>query len=227
MATTAQDRANLTFIASFMLNRRSRHMARVAHFLQGPATGMVLASGPMQSDKTETLLAIIGALRDLTVLRVKPKGDNRNPGFHTHTAGTRTDAYEIETVDELHELVRTHDPAVIAVDETQFLGNEFADAFIDLAQTRIVLVSMLDTTFYALPWSMYTQILTRSTQLPKSRFLHLQLMGVCQNCGSQQATRSQLMVPAPKEGTVLTGGREIYRTVCAKCHRPPPESQGS
>lgn len=212
-------------INAVMSQRIEERVSRIIAFVNAcHQAGIVLLSGPMKSGKTETLMRVLAAINaraGVTVLRLKPKLDDRQEGFCTHT-GLKEHAFGITTVNELRALIKEHQPSFVFVDEVQFLDPDIASELVFLSSTTVVIASMLDMTFKPTHWASYLRIVDEGSALERGKFLHLKLEGLCQKCGDEHATHSMLTVKPPKEGTILTGASE-YLTVCESCHEPPPQ----
>lgn len=209
-----------THIATLMLRRVSRNLKRIALFLDRHHHGLVLLSGPMRAGKSTTLLNLIDILRDVSVLRVKPRRDDRQTGLMTHT-GITADAHCVTAADELQELITRERPDFVIVDEAQFFDNAVLPILLETARRAIVVIGMLDRTFEPADWPLYSAILDRGKPMHGNSFLHIKLMGVCQLCGSMRGGYSRLMIEPPRNSTVLTGA-SIYTTTCRACHAPAP-----
>jgi thymidine kinase len=107
----------------------------------------VIIQGTMFSGKTTRLLSIIEKQEKNRYLVIKPKIDNRSSGIATHD-GKSCEAVEIETAEQLLELVRSNeDINSIFIDEFQFFSEEVAHAVSKLAFEYNIYISGLQTDY--------------------------------------------------------------------------------
>jgi thymidine kinase len=94
-------------------------------------------TGPMFAGKSDELIRLLKLARyaEMQVLVVKPKNDSRrekeiasrkrNGNGSDFTKDSSFPAFEVESPDEIENLIETHEPDILGINEAQFLSGDF------------------------------------------------------------------------------------------------------
>ena len=186
--------------------------------------------GPMFSGKTGELIRRLRLAEhaDMKVECVKPKRDILHNGEICSKGKDSKDdldfnnrvlsfpATEIQTVDELVELIDVRKPDLLGVDEAQFfLGDDFVKLFRRLHESReysklIVIMAGIDMTSEGEPMGNMPAFMALS-EVEK-------LKAVCFRCKTWPPTATMSYYKAGrKSDQVSVGAADKYEAVCLKC----------
>lgn len=190
------------------------------------AGSLHVIAGPMFAGKTEQLIGRVTrarlAGRDPLTLSHGLDTRGGEGRLHAHS-GASAPATAVTSCPEIEELARRHRPAVLAIDEAQFFGDELA-AVVDrlLAAGTDVALAGLSVTFDGRPFSPLPQLMAVAEQVTK-------LTAICTICGEDAAFHVRLRAGTGAEedplgpSAPLVGGSESYAARC-RTHLDAPRS---
>lgn len=169
--------------------------------------------GPMFSGKSEELIRRLrrAEIAGQNVQIFKPDVDQRYSRDHivSHSdlkirAGSVRDASDFDAQIDLQS-------EVIGVDEVQFLGMEFVDSVIRLADMgKRIIAAGLDTDYLGRPFHPIPELLALADQINKT-------VAICMRCGNP-ARHTQRLVA--NEDLIVLGAAEMYEARCRCCFEP-------
>jgi len=178
---------------------------------------LTVIAGPMFSGKTGKLVAMVDVFTRMghKVLTVKPSLDNRYGGMHEiHSHDHRkTDAIVVDgqTPETIIEKILNTRADKVIFDEVQFFDKDkVLEVIRKLKKKGIhVIAAGLLYDYRRKPFGATPDLLGLSDE-------HLELMSVCQKCGSL-ARHSERKRGSKKQ--VDVGAADKYIAVCEKCHK--------
>lgn len=190
-------------------------------------------TGPMFSGKTEELIRILrrSELAGKKIIVIKPKLDSRSNGEitsrSTYSSFSRGEtqefsksgsfpAVDIETSEELEELIRAEHPAIIGVDEAQFFGTWMFDYLAEILRRYnhvdlTILVAGLDMDAWRRPFGMMPHLMALADEVQKET-------AICFKCKGP-AMYTQKLSDSTQQ--VEVGDADIYEARCRLCHVVP------
>lgn len=174
-------------------------------------------AGPMFAGKSEELLRRVrrARLAGLEVDVVNHAWDVRHgTGEVSSHVGARTSAEAAVDVDGLLEVVGRSAPALLAIDEAQFFGDDLVPAVEEiLGRGTTVVVAGLCVTFDGRPFAPMPDLMALAEDVTK-------LTAVCDVCGADaafhQRTRDDDAADALAQSPEHVGGTESYRARCRR-----------
>lgn len=175
---------------------------------------LIIHTGSMFSGKTSSLEKDMKRflIAGYSTLAFKPTVDTRydSSEIKTHD-NTVLQAILIDTADDILKYVEEKKPAVIGIDEVQFLGGKIEDILSTIKEFLkdgiTVILAGLDMDFEGEPFEIVKELMPLSDYLYKHH-------AVCVNCGTD-AWVSHRKIRA-KERVVLGATRE-YEPLCRRC----------
>ena len=191
-------------------------MVQKLHKRRGKGKLTVIA-GPMFSGKTGKLVALVDVFTNMgyTVLTVKPKIDNRYGGkkeIHSHDhRRSKALVMDSEPKDVMVKKILATKAEKVIVDEVQFFEKEtIKSVIVALKKKGIhVIAAGLLYDYKRQPFGATPDLVGLADE-------YLELMAVCQKCGSL-ARHSERM--GGKKGVIEVGAADKYIAVCERCHR--------
>jgi len=191
-------------------------MVKKLHTRKGKGKLTVIA-GPMFSGKTGKLVALVDVFTRMghSVLTVKPKIDNRYGGkkeIHSHDhKRSKALVMENETKDTMVAKILLTGADKVIVDEVQFFDKEtIKSVIVTLKKKGIhVIAAGLLYDYKRQPFGATPDLVGLADE-------YLELMAVCQKCGSL-ARHSERM--GGKKGVIEVGAADKYIAVCERCHK--------
>ncbi len=186
-------------------------------------------TGPMFSGKTEELIRILrrSELAGKQIVVIKPKLDSRSTGEiasrDTYNGENREfsksgsfPAIDVDSAEELEEIIREKHPAVIGVDEAQFFGIWMFDYLADLLRRYNhsdlqILVAGLDMDAWRRPFGMMPHLMALADEVQKET-------AICFLCKSPAMYTQKLSTSTQQ---VEVGDADIYEARCRVCHVIP------
>jgi len=188
------------------------------------AGSLVVIAGCMFSGKSEEMVRQLrrAEIAHRRALVVRPAVDTRaQTQAIVSRSGFTFPSRMVTSSAEIEPIVRSTDPAVVAIDEAQFFDSELPAVVERLvAGGRHVVVAGLDTDFLGRPFGPMPALLALADDVRK-------LTAICVVCGSE-ATRTQRLIdghPAsPWDPLIVVGGMgdEVYQARCRTCHAVGP-----
>ncbi|MGO1468642.1 MAG: thymidine kinase [Tissierella sp.] len=175
---------------------------------------LIIHTGSMFSGKTSSLEKDMKrfVIAGYSTLAFKPTVDTRYDSSEIKTHDdTVLQAILVDTIDDIVKYVEEEKPAVIGIDEVQFLGGKVSDilkAVQDFLKDHItVILAGLDLDFEGQPFEILKELMPVSDYLYKHH-------AVCVSCGTD-AWVSHRKIRA-KERVVIGATRE-YEPLCRSC----------
>ena len=188
------------------------------------AGSLVVIAGCMFSGKSEEMVRQLrrAEIAHRRALVVRPTVDTRaQTQAIVSRSGFTFPSRMVTSSAEIEPIVRSTDPAVVAIDEAQFFDSELPAVVERLvAGGRHVVVAGLDTDFLGRPFGPMPALLALADDVRK-------LTAICVVCGAE-ATRTQRLIdghPAsPWDPLIVVGGigDEVYQARCRTCHAVGP-----
>ncbi len=191
-------------------------MVKKLHTRKGKGKLTVIA-GPMFSGKTGKLVALVDVFTRMghLVLTVKPKIDNRYGGkkeIHSHDhKRSKALVMDSETKDAMVTKILATGADKVIVDEVQFFEKETIKSVIMALKKKgiHVIAAGLLYDYKRQPFGATPDLVGLADE-------YLELMAVCQKCGSL-ARHSERM--GGKKGVIEVGAADKYIAVCERCHK--------
>lgn len=170
-----------------------------------------ILTGPMFSDKTETLIHMAKAIPEELRGCYRPKLDTRDAeGFFVSHRGTRLPCEWVS-----NDLSDLKESSHIFIDEAQFLETSAIDKIKEFLVRGISFtLSGLDLDFRGLPFGPMPSLLSYAD-------IVLKMSAQCPRCGGL-ASRTFRKVLSPE--LILVGAEDMYEPRCIRCWSPPKES---
>ena len=170
---------------------------------------ITIFTGPMKSGKSEALLSLYNKYRiaEKHILLIKPKLDNRTPGYIASRNNKSVIANEIETIEEIVELIGKNKVDAIFIDEFQFLKGDVSK-LLDIASKNIeIFIAGLNLTAERQPFGLMDKVMCFATKV-------VFFTAICEEC-KQEAQYTYCKVA--KDNDILVGD-SCYEPVCEKCY---------
>lgn len=173
----------------------------------------------MWGGKTEALVSrlVRAKLQDIPVLAFNP-GRNQRYGttdIKAHS-GAHFPAIAVETGEEILQICKERDPAVVGIDEFFMIPDAIVAVRALLDRRAKVVVATLDMDSEAKVWSSVTELMGVAEEIVKCP-------AVCASCkGDAYYTFRKGMAPSPR---VLVGADDFYEPRCRTCFEAGQEAK--
>ena len=190
-----------------------------------------LITGSMFGGKSEEVIRRLKlpGYKKKRILVVKPAEDNRTTRdiFQMIDEDRYLASYKelkkqtINTFEDFKLAINGHNPQVVVVEETQFLGLWLVDAVKELLDTHdtdddfIIIISGLYKDFLKNPFGPIPELILK-TDLDEITILN----AVCHNCEKRPAQSTYKIGGSPHLQKEV-GDKQIYQARCRACHKLP------
>lgn len=177
---------------------------------------LIVHTGSMFSGKTSSLERDLKrfSIAGYKVCAFKPKMDNRygENEIRSHDQ-ERTQAYPLENIDELLEILKNQDVDVLGIDEIQFIDKDPQRVVKVLsqllAQGMTIIVAGLDMDYQRVPFHIVMELMARADYVYKHH-------AVCRGCGSDAWMSHR---KSEKTDRVVLGASDEYEPLCRACYQ--------
>lgn len=193
-----------------------------------PTSHLTVICGSMASGKSDEFIRILRRIKVAhadDVLIVKHAWDNRklagsekDPSKNIASrSGSSIECIAVNNVQEIVDLLQTHDYSVIGIDEAQFFNKEELLAFIRtmLSLKKTVIIAGLDLDFRGETFGAMGDLLARADEVVK-------LKAICSQCKEDRYCITQRIIdgePAFYEDPIIMVGESTYEARCSDCHK--------
>lgn len=174
--------------------------------------------GPMFSGKSEELIRRLrrAKIAQQKVVTFKPHLDNRYAlEYVVSHDGNKVDARPLTNVNDIIDIVNTHNATVIGIDEAQFFSPDLVQTICHLInEHKRVIVAGLDLDFRGTPFGCMPLLLAIADKVTK-------LQAICTECGHDAHFTQRLVDGNPArfdDPIILIGAQEAYQARCRGCY---------
>lgn len=170
---------------------------------------LTIITGPMSSGKTSYLLSEVDKARiaSQTAQIYKPLIDKRSSGVSTHSGMTAEAIVLPDT--PIYNIFSGID--VIAIEEAQFLSEEWAKVINELSFDVEVICSCLNLDRFGKPFGITPQLLSLADEI-------ISLKAVCIKCKEKDSATRTFGI-TQSDGQIVVGGLDKYQALCKSCWR--------
>lgn len=188
---------------------------------------MIVMTGPMFSGKSEEVIRLVKRhlIAREKVISVKPVEDTRQDTIRSREVNAAGEsvtkieipAFAIANTADLEELIKAHQPHVLAIDEAQFFGPWIVGALQKIMHSKsgpvsTIYVSGLDMDAWGKPFGAMGNLMAIASEVKK-------LTAICTGCGNKKAGFTQKREAGA--GRIETGDKDKYEASCLDCWHPP------